>query len=98
MIINELVTNSLKFAFPDDSKGNINIKLETSDHLYTLKISDDGIGLPEDIDYTQSKSLGLQLVNNLVKQIDGQISLDRNHGTEYTLIFKELTYKKRIDV
>ena len=55
------------------------------------------MGLPEHVDYQDTASLGLQLVNNLVKQIDGKITIYKNHGTEFKIKFKELEYKERIE-
>lgn len=95
LIINELVTNTVKYAFPQN-KGILYIKLKSIQDKIELVIADNGIGLPEDFDFTNSDSLGLQLVNNLVTQIDGQISLDQSHGTAFTISFQELNYKKRI--
>jgi len=96
LIISELVSNSLKHAFPSGRKGELHVSLQTHDDEYELKISDNGIGIPESIDYTKTNSLGLQLVNNLVKQVDGEIELNRHHGTEFKITFKELKYKERV--
>jgi two-component sensor histidine kinase len=60
-----------------------------------LTIADDGIGIPKDFDLKNSETLGLQLVNNLVNQLDGELKLNRDEGAEFKIIFKELTYKKR---
>ncbi|MGB9929063.1 MAG: sensor histidine kinase, partial [Methanosarcina sp.] len=108
MIINELVSNSFKYAFPDNDKGTIQIKLfseETTDKLnnkksqgqpnqshtrYTLIVSDDGIGIPENLDIENSSTLGLQLVNILIDQIDGCIELKRENGTEFFIWFNNL--------
>ncbi|WP_337972277.1 histidine kinase dimerization/phosphoacceptor domain -containing protein [Methanobacterium petrolearium] len=95
LIINELVTNTVKYAFPQN-KGILYIKLKSVKNKIKLVIADNGIGMSEDFDFTNSDSLGLQLVNNLVTQIDGQISLDQIHGTAFTITFQELKYKKRI--
>ena len=95
LIINELVTNSLKFAFPEMNKGSITVEMDTSNGDHTLIVADDGMGIPEDINFKKTESLGLQLVNNLVHQIDGEITLERSHGTEFKITFKELDYKKR---
>lgn len=95
LIINELVTNSLKFAFPD-KKGSVTVELETEGDKHTLIVADDGVGLPEDFDFKNADSLGLELVNNLVKQIDGEITLDTSHGTKYEITFKELGYTERL--
>ncbi|MFA0833777.1 MAG: PAS domain S-box protein [Methanobacterium formicicum] len=93
LIINELVTNSLKFAFPHET-GSITIELEVNDN-HTLTVADDGIGLPQDFDLKKVDSLGLDLVNSLVNQLDGNITIDRSHGTKYHINFRELDYSKR---
>jgi PAS domain S-box-containing protein len=95
LIINELITNSIKYAFPK-SEGTITIKLESLSEHMELKIADNGIGISEDIDSKNTETLGLQLVNNLVDQLDGEIELDRSYGTEFNITFKELKYKKRL--
>ena len=73
LIISELVSNSLKYAFPDDMEGEIYISLTASSDKFRLIISDNGIGLPEEFDFENIGSLGLLLVNNLTEQIDGEI-------------------------
>lgn len=95
LIVNELVTNSLKHAFPAGKKGEICISFHPDDKKYTLIIRDDGVGFPEIIDYKKTESFGLQLVMTLVEQIDAQIELNRNNGTEFKITFKELIYKER---
>jgi len=95
LIINELVTNSLKFAFPKMDEGAVTVEMKTRNGEHTLTVDDNGIGVPEDIDFKKTESLGLQLVNSLVHQIDGEISLERGHGTKFKIIFKELDYKQR---
>ncbi|MBI5679389.1 MAG: PAS domain S-box protein [Methanobacterium sp.] len=96
LIINELVTNSAKYAFPQGKKGIIKILFKLVDDKYFLTISDDGVGIPHDIELGKTKTLGLQLVINLINQIDGNIEIGRNHGTEFKIIFSELEYKDRI--
>lgn len=96
LIINELITNSLKHAFPEDRKGTISITLCSVNNQLSLTVADDGVGLPEDIDFQDTQTLGLQLVNNLVGQLNGIIELDRSKGTEFRIIFEQLKYKKRI--
>ena len=96
LIISELISNSLKYAFPNDMKGEINISLKSKKETYQLCICDNGIGLPEDINFNNIKTLGLLLVNNLTEQIDGDITIYREHGTRYKISFKEQLYKKRI--
>jgi len=90
LIINELITNSLKHAFPEDNKGSIGIELYKRDEDYELNVNDTGVGFSNDIDYENTESLGMQLVNNLVKQVDGTIELDSKNGTKFKIIFKEL--------
>ncbi|HWQ20372.1 MAG TPA: CHASE4 domain-containing protein [Methanotrichaceae archaeon] len=96
LIINELVSNSLKHAFPKGRSGEIGIELHREDDgSYTLVTRDDGVGLPEGFDFKNTRSLGLQLVNILVKQLHGSIDLDRSHGTKFIIKFQELKYKDR---
>ncbi len=89
LIINELVTNSVKHAFPD-GKGTITIKLTHKDGKIQLTIADDGIGLPKNFDLENMDTLGLKLVDNLVSQLEGEIILNRSHGTLFKIVFKEL--------
>jgi PAS domain S-box-containing protein len=97
LIINELISNSLKYAFKGRNNGIITISLEELDSKYfKLTVSDNGIGLPEDLDFENSQTLGLLLVNNLVEQLEGTIRLIKNDGTIFEIIFKEPEYKKRI--
>ena len=95
LIINELITNSIKYAFPQ-SKGTITIQLKSQPQQMELTISDNGIGLPKDINIENPKKLGLQLVNNLINQLDGYLKLNTNNGTEFKITFQEVMYKKRI--
>jgi two-component sensor histidine kinase len=88
LIINELLSNSLKHAFPDDSKGEIDIRLDNAAcGSRILHFKDNGIGFPENIDFRTASSLGMQIVMNLVDQLDGEIELRRNPGTEFILQF-----------
>ncbi len=96
LILNELISNSLKHGFPGGKSGELYIRLKIVDDKYEMIVGDTGIGFPEDLDFKKTDSLGLQLVNNLVSQIDGEIELNKNHGTEFKIIFNELKYKERI--
>jgi two-component sensor histidine kinase len=94
IIVNELVSNSLKHAFTGDQEGEIRIRLcreekgnEIHKSLFSLTISDNGKGIPESIKLESLESLGLQLVNTLVDQMDGEIKLERAHGTEFRITF-----------
>lgn len=96
LIINELISNCLKYAFPNQMKGEIIINLKSIEDKFELVISDNGIGLPENININKIKTLGLLLVNSLTEQIDGKISIYKKDGTQFKITFKELKYKERI--
>ena len=88
LIVNELVSNSLKYAFPDDRPGHIKLTChQTSGKNFTLTISDDGIGLPAGFDITKNPSLGLKLVISLVNQLEGKLDLYRDPGTTFQVSF-----------
>jgi PAS domain S-box-containing protein len=88
LIINELVTNSLKYAFPETVGSQIYISLqERVRDQFILTISDNGVGLPEDLDFRNTNSLGLQLVCRLTKQLEGTIELERSQGTTFKIVF-----------
>jgi two-component sensor histidine kinase len=99
IIINELVTNSLKHAFKGRDRGEIRIKLhrdkdteegkieECKSTSFSLIVSDNGIGIPENLDIENLDSLGLQLVASLVDQLDGEFKLKRDNGIEFTMKF-----------
>ena len=113
IIINELVSNSLKHAFPSGRKGEVCIKLcrteENTENKsisniinnigakssvdkniqYTLVVSDNGLGFPENVDFRNTSSLGLQLVNILVEQLEGAVELENGSGTKFKIWFKE---------
>jgi two-component sensor histidine kinase len=86
LIINELVSNSLKHAFPEGREGEIRIGL-CSENKFTLMVNDNGIGFPEDLDFRNTESLGLQLAIMLVEQSEGAIELDRSGGTAFNITF-----------
>ncbi|HUJ90505.1 MAG TPA: PAS domain S-box protein [Syntrophorhabdales bacterium] len=90
LIINELVSNALKHAFPKGREGEITIQLLRRDtSQVTLTVSDNGIGFPERVNYRESPSLGLTLINSLVKQLDATLELDRSGGTTFTITFRQ---------
>jgi two-component sensor histidine kinase len=95
LIINELVTNSIKFAFPGGKTGKIYIKLHYEDGSLILLIGDNGIGLPDGMDFENSQKLGFQLVKTLTDQLEGTIQYNGKYGTEFKIKFKELIYKNR---
>lgn len=87
LIINEIVTNSIKHAFDDYQQENptITVELDLTDEMIKLFIRDNGKGLPEDFDINQSDSLGLILVSSLVEQLDGSIEVQGNKGAVFTI-------------
>ena len=96
LLITEIVTNAIKHAFPDGQNGNINIKLERNNSVHTLTISDDGVGIPKDLELDNTDSLGIKLIMSLAEQLDAKLTIEGVNGTEYVIKFKELNYKKRI--
>jgi PAS domain S-box-containing protein len=91
LIINELVSNCLKHAFTSDRDGNeIRIELQPeADRGYVLVVSDNGVGFPAELDFRQTKTLGLQLVITLLEQLRGTIELERAAGTTFIMHFSE---------
>ena len=88
LMVNELVSNCLKHAFPDGGAGEILIRLVSDDDArHTLAVRDNGVGFPEDTDHRTSPTLGLQLVSSLADQLGGTIELDRSEGTEFRISF-----------
>ena len=96
LIINELVSNSLKHGFSGLQTGEVNVKLHRlQDGDYSLIVSDTGNPFPETVNLVNNETLGLELIKNLVNQLDAQLKFDRNKK-EFNIIFKELEYMERI--
>jgi hypothetical protein len=90
LIINELLTNSLKYAFKGRASGTVKISLNLSpDHRFTLKAGDDGTGLPANFDLHSTATLGMQLVQVLVRQLGGEIAIVSQQGTSFVITFPE---------
>ena len=89
LIINELVSNALKYAFPD-RQGEIKLQfwLDNTGN-YCLIVKDDGIGIPVDIEPHNTETLGMQLVYGLTQQLGGAIELDRREGSQFRIIFRK---------
>ena len=98
LIINELVSNSLKYAFPGNKRGEIKVALRSFDEdALVLEVGDNGIGMPEDLDFRNTASMGLHLVNILSEdQLHGKIELDRAGGATFRIRFKNHKYEARI--
>jgi len=88
IMINELLTNSMKHAFIGRKKNRITVTATCRNQHVTISIQDNGIGIPESIDFTQSSGFGLQLVNLLTEQINGQIRLERGKGSKFIIEFE----------
>lgn len=87
LIINELITNSIKYAYPNGLKGEVRIGLERSGESAVMTIADDGPGLPEGVDPEQTSGIGLRIVGMMAKQINGKLRFERGKGTTAVLIF-----------
>ena len=90
LILNELVSNSLKYAFPGERRGEIVVRLRTEGDVgVVLLVKDDGVGLPQGLDFENTESLGLQLVTMLVRQIRGEIVSGNEGGTSFTIAYRK---------
>ncbi len=97
LIVNELISNALEHAFPNDKEGNIILKFYQDESGYcNLLLEDDGVGFPDHKNFYESESLGLELVSTLVEQLDGKIEMKSDRGTKIKITFKELDYKTRV--
>ncbi len=96
LIINELIINILKYAFPSGEKGKIEIDIKKAGDYINLSVMDNGIGLPQDFEKNYSASLGLQLVNTLIKQLGGTLEVSGENGAKFSFVFSEMKYKERI--
>jgi PAS domain S-box-containing protein len=87
LILNELMTNALKYAYPSGRPGEIRVGLKTADNSILLDVCDDGIGMPDDIDIETSGTMGLMLVNMLTNQLEGKVSIEKGKGTKIGVRF-----------
>ena len=89
-LVNELVTNALKHAFPDGRKGTLRVSLhETPDGMLDLTIQDDGVGMPPGIDPRNTLSLGLDLVVTFAEQLNAKVDIVREGGTSFRFRFQK---------
>ena len=91
LIINELVSNSLKHAFPGGSRGQVRVECHADDGQVMLSVADNGVGLPAQVDMRNPASLGLRLVHKLVQQLDGTLQLDGHGGTAFAISFPSVS-------
>jgi two-component sensor histidine kinase/CheY-like chemotaxis protein len=88
LIINELITNAIKYAFPKEQKGEITVVLKiTAGKQIFMSVADDGAGLPDSVDIHNPPGLGMQIVNALVNQLRGTLAVARDSGTKFTILF-----------
>jgi two-component sensor histidine kinase len=88
LILNEVITNALKYAFPGNGQGNISIDLHQRDEQVFLKIADNGMGFPENFNDPGHKSLGIQLIKLFAEQLDGKVRFENQNGAQVELVFK----------
>jgi len=97
LIINELITNSLKHAFPGNKKGEINISITAEENgMNRFILEDNGKGIEKGFDIEKCQTLGMQLVSTLSKQLESDIKIINGHGTHIEMLFRDSAYKKRI--
>jgi PAS domain S-box-containing protein len=96
LMVNELLTNSLKHAFFDGRAGEIRVALRCEDGVCLLEVADDGVGLPEDMTVENTMSLGLKLVSVLAQQLGGEVQLHRNSGTRFVVSFPVSGSEKQV--
>ncbi len=88
LIINELVSNALKYAFPAGGEGNIDVAIQSNNgDAFTMTVHDNGVGLPEEVNIANTETLGLQLVNMLAAQHNAEVEIHRNGGTTFKIKF-----------
>ena len=89
LLVNEVVSNYFKYAFPSIKKGEVNCSIISKENQTILTISDNGIGLPKDLVIGETNSLGMELIQSLADQIEGDLTInrDKEKGVEYTVIF-----------
>ena len=94
LILNEAITNAIKYAYREGERGTVNISLQTTgDQWIEMRISDNGRGLPSGFEWKNSTSLGLQLINLLAQQLKGELWIASKNGLEITLKFKSARFK-----
>jgi two-component sensor histidine kinase len=97
LILNEILTNTFKYAFPGDADGIVEVKfIKKENNEFLLEVCDDGAGLPPDFHEKKTESLGMRLIHSLTEQIRGELEINSDHGTQVRVKFQELNYPKKI--
>ena len=86
LILTELFSNTLKYAFVGRDSGNVNISLRFDGDWLVMVIADDGVGMDESFNIKKTESLGLQLVDSLIEQLNGQLEFDSKNGTRFIVV------------
>ena len=98
LIINELITNAYKYAFSNNSENVLSISInKENNNFYKLVVSDNGPGLKDNFNYKKAKSLGLRLVNRLVRQLQGSLNLNNTNGANFEILFKDTYLRSQIN-
>lgn len=87
LILNELLTNAFKYAFPGDQNGEIIVEFHKNNNRFVLSVGDNGVGLPAQLDFREAESMGLRLINILTQQLKGEINLDQSKGALFKITF-----------
>ncbi len=90
LMVNEFINNTVKYAFPDNNPGTIELKISRLDKIIEVEYRDSGVGIPDSVDFNNPSTLGLIVIQNLTKQIDGKIEYKYDHGTRINLEFNEI--------
>jgi PAS domain S-box-containing protein len=87
LIVNEILTNSLKYAFPNHKHGNIYVSLKRTNEEAVIEIADDGVGVSNNFNINEAKGMGLQLINMLTQQLSGTLTVESKNGTKFKVVF-----------
>ena len=98
LIVNELVSNSLKYAFPKGRTGCVTVRFHRGSENYVLEVGDDGAGLPEDLDIDHADSMGMELVSSFTHQLKGEMELIRKNGTCFRIRFNDEEFSTSNDI
>jgi two-component sensor histidine kinase len=99
LILNEAITNSIKYAYPGNGGGNIEVSMaRKNNNCISIAIGDDGIGLPKDVDLTKTDSLGMSLMNGLARQLDGSIRFRNGKGLKIEIEFPFVSSKGQTEL
>jgi two-component sensor histidine kinase len=89
LIVNELITNAVKHAFPRERRGTVRVELSASGGRVRLSVGDDGVGLPADFDMAKSRTLGIQLISTLAQQLNATVEVERDRGSTFRVSFAQ---------